>query len=103
MKSLLIALAAALLVGCAPYQVIKYKYVSEEVPDSLIQNCSATAPPAREQYNASSWEQKEALLSKSLQGTYKGVAQCNSDKAALREWKTRQAKIKADLEAKQAK
>lgn len=107
MKRLLIAVAylcaAAALTACdTTGPLVKYKYIGDEAPDALLQDCTVSAPPAREQYRSSTAEQKEALLSKSLQGTYKDLTECNADKASLRAWKAKQAELKAKNEAKPA-
>lgn len=104
MKTIFLPLLAALaLTGCAFNQTVKYKYIGEPVPAALIQDCTVTAPPARAQYNSSTWDQKEALLSNSLQGTYKDLAQCNGDKKALRDWQAKQNQLKANQDGKLVK
>lgn len=98
-----IVLLVCLLGACAPAPIIKYKYLGDPVPDALIQDCTVTAPPAKDQYTSSTWEQKEELLSQSLQGTYKDLTKCNDDKSSLREWKRRQEQLKAEQMNQRAK
>lgn len=101
-KSLLTlaVIAAVCLSACATTEpLVKYKYIGDEVPDSLVQDCAVSAPPAKSQYSASTAQQKEALLSRALGATYKDLADCNGDKAALRDWKAQQARLRADAEA----
>lgn len=97
-KFLLAVLMAALLSGCGHLSttVTHFHYFGADVPDNLIQDCVVTAPPDRDQYNNSTWPQKEELLQGTLKSNYQNLAQCNADKKGVRDWKAQQEALKAE-------
>lgn len=98
------ALLALALTGCGHTDpVVRYKYAGQLPPLTLVQDCKAAPPPAKEIYLSSAWSEREKLLSKSLQQSHQLVAVCNTALTELRDWRSKQEKLIRELEAQPAK
>jgi hypothetical protein len=95
-------LAAAALTACGHTEpVVRYKYIGTLPPEAFLQACEVAAPPAVERYKNATWSEKEELLSKSLEQSYRNTAKCNTDKAELRSWSDKQRQLIQEKSAEQ--
>ncbi len=85
-----------LFTGCAtkpaPVQkekvVVEVKNIYHTPPETLLRDCTISAPPKPENYIKRSYKEKEAMLVKYAAEQTVNLSDCNKDKAALRKWKS---------------
>ena len=74
MRTMICALAAITLVGCATPTVVA---VNNKLPESLLVDCEYAPPPDRSQYKVASWSEREKMWKQSYDKSILNVANCN--------------------------
>ena len=67
--------------------VVEVKNIYHTPPETLLRDCTISAPPKPENYIKRSYKEKEAMLVKYAAEQTVNLSDCNKDKAALRKWK----------------
>lgn len=97
MKKLFIILTVLILAGCGTTKeiipAVQTKNVLIAPPDELLQKCEVIAPPARDLYINSTWQEKEELLIVFSTQEMKSLFKCNKMITSLQEWKKKQIEI----------
>lgn len=97
MKNIIFILICIFLVGCDTAPKVTYvdKYIYVKPPDELIKNCTATTPPSKAVYVASTYAQKEQILSEYTNDLLTDISVCNTQWQSFRKWNADQEEIYA--------
>lgn len=109
LSKLIIVAAALALAGCGLMQpTVVYRTTVLSPPDSLLQDCAVTTPPAKDAYAAAAQgvsmeeglSKREELLTGFALAQTKNLAACNTDKQGLRDWKAQQVQMQKAADGK---
>jgi hypothetical protein len=102
MKTIIFIITCIMLAGCDTVPKVTYvdKYIYVKPPAELLKNCTATIPPGKANYIASTYAQKEQILSEYTNDLLTDISVCNVQWQTIRKWNTDQEQVYAPIKLK---